>query len=184
LNWVVIIAGLIPLWAGLFIAFSNMKVLSNEEIDFIQPEPRKETILELDLTDDPKPEEPEKKGLFAGILGKIKKKEEKPEEPQEELGFNEDPLVDPTPVISASSIGLPKGIRKLWGAAMILIFLACLAYSSERVLDYAFKEYRWVIGTTNPWTNQLAFNTMATTSVAALGVMVATLRTGIYLIRN
>jgi hypothetical protein len=59
-----------------------------------------------------------------------------------------------------------------------------IAYSSERALDYAFKEYRWVIGTSNPWTSQLAFNTMATTSIAALGVMVATLRTGIYLIRN
>ena len=51
-------------------------------------------------------------------------------------------------------------------------------------LDYAFKEYRGDIGTTNPWTSQLAFNTMATTSITALGVMVATLRTGIYLIRN
>lgn len=184
MNWVVIIAGLIPLWAGLFIAFSNMKVLNSDEIDFMQPEPRKETILELDLTDEPKPEEPEKKGLFEGIMGKLKKKEEKPIDPQEELGFNDDQVIESTPVVSVSSIGLPKGIKKLWGAAMILIFLACLAYSSERALDYAFKEYRWVIGTSNPWTSQLAFNTMATTSAAALGVMAATLRTGIYLIRN
>ena len=51
-------------------------------------------------------------------------------------------------------------------------------------LDYAFKEYRGDIGTTNPRTSQLAFNTMVTTSITALGVMVATLRTGIYLIRN
>ena len=184
MNWVVIIAGLIPLWAGIFIAFSNMKVLNNDEIDFIPIELRKETVLELDLTEDPPTEETEKKGLFNGIMEKFKKNEEKPEEPQEELGFNDEPVVEIPPVVSAQGIGLPKGIKKLWGAAMILIFLACLAYSSERALDYAFKEYRWVIGTSNPWTSQLAFNTMATTSVAALGVMAATVRTGIYLIRN
>ncbi len=181
MNWVVIIAGLVPLWGALFIAFTNMKVLSDDEVLAELQVPKTETILELDLTEE-NPVFEKKKGVFSGIMGKLKKKEE-PELPQEEIGFTNDPVVEPS-VASVSTLGLPKGIKKLWGAAMILLFLACLAYSSERALDYAFKEYRWVIGTTNPWTSQLAFNTMATTSIAALGVMVATLRTGIYLIRN
>jgi hypothetical protein len=158
-----------------------MKTLNDEEALLAVQVPKTETLLELDLTE-VKPEE-EKTGLFEGILGRFKK-EEKPEKPKEELGFSESPIVEKEPVVSVSSIGLPKGIKKLWGAAMILLFLACLAYCSERALDYAFREYRWVIGTTNPWTSQLAFNTMATTILAALGVMTATLRTGIYLIRN
>ncbi|MFA9437687.1 MAG: hypothetical protein ACEROO_11345 [Candidatus Bathyarchaeota archaeon] len=70
------------------------------------------------------------------------------------------------------------------GAAMVLVFLTCPAYSSEKALDYAFKEYRWVIGTANPWMSQLAFNTMATSALAAVGVMVATVRTGIHLLRS
>ncbi len=181
MNWVVIIAGLLPLWGALFIAFSNMKTLNDEEALLAVQVPKTETLLELDLTE-VNPEE-KKVGLFEGILGRFKK-EEKTEEPKEELGFNEAHLVKEQPVVAVSSIGLPKGIKKLWGAAMILLFLACLAYCSERALDYAFREYRWVIGTTNPWTSQLAFNTMATTILAALGVMTATLRTGIYLIRN
>ena len=176
LNWVVIIAGLVPLWGALFIAFTNMKVVSDDEILAELQVPKTETILELDLTE-------EKTGLFSGIIGKLKKKED-PAQPTEEIEFNDTPRVETPSITSVSSIGLPKGIRKLWGAALILLFLACLAYSSERALDYAFKEYRWVIGTSNPWTTQLAFNTMATTLIAALGVMVATLRTGIYLIRN
>lgn len=158
-----------------------MKTLNDEEALLAVQVPKTETLLELDLTE-VKPEE-EKTGLFEGILGRFKK-EEKPEEPKEELGLNKTPPVKEQPVVSVNSIGLPKGIKKLWGAAMILLFLACLAYCSERALDYAFREYRWVIGTTNPWTSQLAFNTMATTILAALGVMTATLRTGIYLIRN
>ena len=178
MNWVVIIAGLVPLWGALFIAFTNMKVLSDDEVLAELQVPKTETILELDLTEE-KPGIEEKTGLFSGIMGKLKKKEDQVQ-PQEEPGFTNDPVVKPS-VASVSTLGLPKGIKKIWGAAMILLFLA---YSSERALDFAFKEYRWVIGTSNPWTSQLAFNTMATTSIAALGVMVATLRTGIYLIRN
>lgn len=182
MNWVIIIAGLIPLWGAMFIAFTNMKVLNDDEILAELQEPNTETLLELDLTEE-RPVTEEKEGLFSGIIGKLKKNEA-PEQPQEENMFNEAQPVVEKSIASISTIGFPKGIRKIWGAAMILLFLACLAYSSERALDYAFREYRWVIGTSNPWTSQLAFNTMATTSIAALGVMVATLRTGIYLLRN
>lgn len=185
MNWVIIITGLIPLWAALFIAFTNMKVLNADDILLELQEPEKETILEIDLTEDsPKtPEEEEKKGLFSGILGKIGKKEEK-EEPYEGLEFTDGAISEDPQVMTTANLGLPKGIKKFWGGALVLVFLACLAYCSEIALDYAFKEYRWVIGTTNPWTSQLAFNTMATAVIAALGVMVATLKTGIHLIRN
>ena len=182
MNWVIIIAGLLPLWGALFIAFSNMKNLNDDEILADLQEPKTETLLELDLTEE-KPVTEEKEGLFSGIMDKFKKNEE-PEPIQDELGFNDPPKVTEQPVVQVSGIGLPKGIRKLWGAAMILLFLACLAYSSERALDYIFREYRWVIGTSNPWTSQLEFNTMATTVLAALGVMAATLRTGVHLVRN
>lgn len=181
MNWVVIIAGLIPFWAALFIAFSNMKVLNGEDLIVEASEPKKETLLELDLTEE-KPEKEEKTGLFSGVLGRLKKKGETGEL-VEELALTDDPILKGEKVM-AGGIELPKGIKRIWGAAMILLFLACLAYGSERALDYAFKEYRWVIGTTNPWTRQLEFNTMATTVLAALGVMVATLKTGMYLIRN
>ncbi len=93
------------------------------------------------------------------------------------------PILAEQPVVHAS-IGFPKGIKRLLGAAMVLVFLACLDYSSEKALDYAFMEYRWVIGTANPWTSQLAFNTMATSALAAVGIIVATVRTGIHLLRS
>ena len=178
----IIIAGLIPLWVALFIAFSNMKTLDTDEILLEMREPKKETILELDLTEEKPKEEAPSPGLFSGLLGRFQKEEENDGQ-NDEAELKEDPLADVEPEIT-KGIGLPKGIKRLWGAAMVLIFLAILAYGSERVLDYAFKEYRWVIGTTNPWTSQLEFNKMATTILAALGVMAATLKTGIYLIRN
>lgn len=164
-------------------AFTNMKVLNADELDYPEAPQRAQPVQELDLTDEPvvKPVE-EPKGLVQKLLGRFRKNDE-PEEQTDELEFSEDQIPVDQPVVAAG-IGLPEGIRKLWGAALILVFFACLAYSSERALDYAFKEYRWVIGTANPWTNQLAANTMVTTAVASLGLMAATLRTGIYLIRN
>ena len=183
MNWVVIIAGLIPLWAAIFITFTNMKVLSEDGEEVSSPAPgTNKTILELDLSDKDEPVE-EKKGLFGGILGRFRKKEEEGTE-EEELEFKaEAPIPVEQPIVQAS-IGFPKGVKRLWGAAMVLVFLACLAYSSEKALDYAFKEYRWVIGTANPWTSQLAFNTMATSALAVVGIMVATVRTGIHLLRS
>ena len=183
MNWVVIIAGLIPLWAAIFITFTNMRELSDDGEETPVPAPgTKKTILELDLSDKDEPAE-EKKGLFGGILGRFRKKEEEGTE-EGDPDFNAGaPIPAEQPIVHAS-IGFPKGIKRLWGAAMILVFLACLAYSSERALEYAFKEYRWVIGTANPWTSQLEFNTMATSALAAVGVMVATVRTGIHLLRN
>ena len=144
MNWVIIIAGLLPLWGAMFIAFSNMKPLSDEEVLNALKEPNKETILELDLTEE-RPVGEEKAGLFSGILGKLNNKEE-PEQTPVEPRFEDPPRVEEQTITSISSIGLPKGIRKLWGAAMILLFLACLAYCSERALDYAFKEYRGKLG--------------------------------------
>ena len=82
------------------------------------------------------------------------------------------------------SLGLPKGIKRLWGVTFVLIFLACLVYGSDKALVYIFKEYRWVIGTTNPWTAQLEFASASTSAIAGLSAMLATLRTGIYLLRN
>ena len=72
---VVIIAGLVPLWGALFIAFTNMKVLSDDEVLAELQVPKTETILELDLTEEKQVVE-EKTGLFSGIMGKFKKKED------------------------------------------------------------------------------------------------------------
>ncbi len=166
-NWVVVIAGLIPLWAAIFVTFSNMKKLKNEEstTPLIQ-----ETLPEAETMEEPVfsdlPEEPEEKDPF-----------------QDEVVFSED-LETPQPQESPVDFGLPKSIRRFWGAAFVLVFLACLAFSSEKILGYAFREYRWVIGMENPWIDQLAFNTMTTSGIAVVGSMVATLRTGIYLLRN
>ncbi|MFA9437686.1 MAG: hypothetical protein ACEROO_11340 [Candidatus Bathyarchaeota archaeon] len=65
---------MIPLWAAIFITFTNMKVLSEEEGPSPAPGTNK-TSLELDLSDKDEPVE-EKKGLFGGILGRFRKKEE------------------------------------------------------------------------------------------------------------
>jgi hypothetical protein len=68
LNWVVVIAGLVPLWAAIFMTFTNMKVLSDDGEEGPSPVPGiKKTILELDLSDKDESEE-EKKGLFGGIF--------------------------------------------------------------------------------------------------------------------
>ena len=174
---------MIPLWAAIFITFTNMKVLSEDEEEGPSPAPgTNKTILELDLSDKDEPVE-EKKGLFGGILGRFRKKEEDGTEEEGPEFKAEAPILAEQPVVHAS-IGFLKGIKRLWGAAMVLVFLACLAYSSEKALDYAFKEYRWVICTANPWTSQLAFNTMATSALVAVGVIVATVRNGIHLLRS
>ena len=119
MNWVIIIAGLLPLWGALFIAFSNMKPLSDEEVLNALKEPNKETILELDLTEE-RPVGEEKAGLFSGILGKLNKNEDSEQAPVEP-GFDDPPRIEEQTITSISSIGPPKGIRKLWGAAMILL---------------------------------------------------------------
>ncbi|MBE0633655.1 hypothetical protein IH574_03715 [Candidatus Bathyarchaeota archaeon] len=174
MNWVLVFAGLLPLWAALFIVFTNMRVLKEED-PLIEPVPfRAEKPMELEFTDE-KTSEP--KSLFKGLLNRLKK--EKSDKPEEEIDFTE-PRNNDQPV----SLGLPKGIKRLWGVTFVLIFLACLVYGSDKALVYIFKEYRWVIGTTNPWTAQLEFASVSTSAIAGLSAMLATLRTGIYLLRN
>jgi hypothetical protein len=95
----------LPLRGALFIAFTNMKVLSDDEVLAELKEPKTETLLELDLTEETSVEE-EKAGLFSGIMGKLKKNED-PVQPQEEPDFNNPPIIKGQTIASVSSIGLP-----------------------------------------------------------------------------
>ena len=190
MNWVLVIAGLVPLWAALFIVFSNMRVLKDDTmltplaepapiLQQPQPQIQLQTPLELELAEEEivkvKPQTEEKKGLFGGLFGRLKKEET---QTTEEIDFKE-PTAE-----SSVSFGIPKGLKRVWGVAMILVFVACLAYGGDKALAYMFKEYRWVIGTTNPWTSQLQTASVATSAVAGIAVMFATLKTGIHLLRN
>jgi len=82
LNWVLIVAGLIPLWAALFIVFSNMRVLKDETpvmipetIQTMPQKPQPQQSLELEILEEPPKEQaPEdKKSLFGGLFGRFKK---------------------------------------------------------------------------------------------------------------
>ncbi len=189
MNWVLVIAGLVPLWAALFIVFTNMRVLKDDttltpieqapvlQQPQIQLQPQ--TPLELELAEESAKEKPkveEKKSLFGGLFGRFKKEEEAKTEG--EIDFTEsagEPSV---------SFGIPKGLKRIWGVALLLVFVACLAYGSDKALAYLFKEYRWVIGTTNPWTRQLQTASVATSAIAGVAMMFATLKTSIHLLRN
>lgn len=186
MNWVLVVAGLVPLWAALFIVFTNMRVLK-DEAPLMEPEPVKplmqqpkpQSSLELELAEEPKSvESEEKKSLFTGLFDRFKKKDSEKEPHEEEINFTE--LASEEGV----SLGIPKGLRRIWGAALILVFVAGLVYGSQQTLAYLFKEYRWVIGTTNPWTSQLEMASVATTAIAGVAVMFATLKTGLHLIKN
>ena len=187
MNWVLIVAGLIPLWAALFIVFSNMRVLKDdtpvmipEPIQTMPQQPQPQQSLELEILEEtPKEKAPEeKKSLFGGLIGRFKKEEQDELSLEEEIAF-----VEPD-TEQGVSLGIPKGLKRIWGVSLILVFIACLAYGSDVALAYIFKEYRWVIGTTNPWSSQLDNASVATAAIAGLAVMVSTLKTGIHLLRN
>jgi hypothetical protein len=187
LNWVLIVAGLIPLWAALFIVFSNMRVLKDDPpVMMTKPEPiamqqtQPKNALELELAEEipQKPSGEEKKSLFRGLLGRFKKEEKDELSLEEEITFRE-PETE-----MGVSLGIPKGLKRIWGISLVLVFIACMAYGSEIALAYIFKEYRWVIGTTNPWSSQLDTASVATAAIAGVAVMISTLKTGIHLLRN
>jgi hypothetical protein len=187
-----VIAGIIPLWAAVFIAFTNMRVLKDDTpIIITEPaptvtpttmqQPQQQNTLDLEILEEPPPKaaKEEKKSLFGGLLGRFKK--DKPDElsVEEEIVFSDSAAGE-----QGVSFGIPKGLKRLWGVSLVLVFVACLAYGSDIALGYIFKEYRWVIGTTNPWGNQLDTASVATAAIAGVSVMVSTLKTGIHLIRN
>ena len=164
MNWVLVLAGLLPLWAALFIVFSNMRVLRDDE-QSLEPAPvRKEKPSELDLSI-VNEEDDEPKSLFKGLLKRFKK-EKNPNEA--EIDFTEPKKEEET-----ASLGLPRGIKRLWGITFVLVFVACLAYGLDRGLEYVFREYRWVIGTTNPWTGQLQSAYVFTSAIAGVSVMLS-----------
>jgi hypothetical protein len=174
LNWVLVIAGLIPLWAALFIVFTNMRVLKDDTTTPELAQTVKEKAPEPILSDEFIDEQEKPKSIFSGLLGRFKKKDE---ESSQDLVFTEKDE-------ETSALGLPRGLKRLWGVTFILIFIACLAYGSDKGLDYLFKEFRWTIGTTNPWTAQLQFASVSTTAIAEFSAMIATLKTGLYLLKH
>ena len=177
MNWVLVFAGLLPLWAALFIVFSNMKVLREDETVLEAPQINTVKPVELDIPlETVEPEEEKPKSLFKGLLSRFKRDKDPVEE---EIDFSESKNEDET-----GSFGLPRGIKRLWGVTFVLIFVACMAYGFDRGLEYVFREYRWVIGTTNPWTAQMQFANVLTSAIAGVSVMIATLRTGIFLLKG
>lgn len=187
MNWVLIVAGLIPLWAALFIVFSNMRVLKDDPpVMMTKPEPitmqqtQPQNTLELELAEETPivAEKEEKKSLFGGLLGRFKKEDQNELSLEEEITF-----VEPETEIG-TSLGIPKGLKRIWGVSLVLVFIACMAYGSDIALAYIFKEYRWVIGTTNPWSSQLDTASVATAAIAGVAVMFSTLKTGIHLLRS
>ena len=174
MNWVLVIAGLVPLWAALFIIFTNMRALKDDapytESLPVQFEKPVEELTQEEFED---PKEP--KSIFKGLLDRFRKKDESGLEPN--VNFTEQGLEEEGSLI-------PKSLKRIWGATFVLIFLACLAYGSERGLNFVFKEYRWVIGTTNPWTSQLRFVSASASTIATIATMISTLRTGLYLLKK
>jgi len=154
-----------------------MRVLKEDdpvpEAAAVNPVAVKPVELEIPLETNEK-EEP--KSLFKGLLGKFKKEKDSLEA---EIDFTEPKKEEET-----AGIGLPKGIKRLWGVTFVLIFVACMAFGLDRGLEYVFREYRWVIGTTNPWTAQLKSANVWTSAVAGVSVMFSTLRTGLFLLKN
>ena len=175
MNWVLVIAGLIPLWAALFIIFTNMRALKDDapftESSPVQLEKPVEELTQEEF-EDPK----ESKSIFKGLLDRFRKKDQE-SGLEADVNFTEQSLEEEGSLV-------PKSLRRIWGVTFVLIFLACLAYGSERGLNYVFKEYRWVIGTTNPWTSQLKLVSVSATTIATIATMISTLRTGLYLLKK
>ena len=176
LNWVLVIAGLVPFWAALFIIFTNMRTLKDDEpLTESLPVPLEKPVEELTQAEFEDPKEP--KSLFKGLLDRFKKKD-KESKRETEVNFTESSLDE------EASLGIPKSLRRIWGITFVLIVLACLAYGSEKGLNYVFKEYRWVIGTTNPWTSQLKLVSVSASTIATIATMISTLKTGLYLLKK
>ncbi len=178
MNWVLVIAGLIPLWAALFIIFTNMRVLKDDDPFSVPSVIQPEKPVELGPAEDRLEEPKESKSIFKGLMNRFRKKDSEESNLETEINFTES-LGD-----EEVSLGIPKNLKRLWGATFVLIFLACLVYGSERALNYVFKEYRWVIGTTNPWTGQLKLASVSASTLATIATMISTLRTGLYLLKK
>ena len=175
MNWVLVIAGLIPLWAALFILFTHMRALKDDApFTGASPAQLEKPVEELTPEEFEDPKEP--KSIFKGLLERFRKKD-----PESGLESNEN-FTEQSLEEEGSLI--PKSLKRIWGATFVLIFLACLAYGSERGLNYVFKEYRWVIGITNPWTSQLRLLSASASTIATIATMVSTLRTGLYLLQK
>ena len=177
MNWVLVIAGLIPLWAALFIIFTNMRTLKDDVPLSVPSAVQLEKPVEVSLTEESLDESKESKSIFKGLLDRFRKKTPEPSL-EAEVNFTES-LGD-----EGVSLGIPKSLKRFWGVTFVLIVIACLAYGSERGLNYVFKEYRWVIGTTNPWTSQLKLASVSTSTIATIAAMISTLRTGLYLLKK
>jgi len=177
LNWVLVIAGLIPLWAALFIIFTNMRALK-EDAPFTESSPVQLEKPVEELTQEEFEDPKESKSIFKGLLDRFRKKDSEESSLKAEINFTES-LGD-----EEVSLGIPKSLKRFWGATFVLIVIACLAYGSERALNYVFKEYRWVIGTTNPWTSQLKLASVSASTIATIATMISTLRTGLYLLKK
>jgi len=80
--------------------------------------------------------------------------------------------------------GLPKGLRRLWGLALLLCFLTGFLYGSNRLLAFLFKEYRWVIGTTYTWGDEVGQAVRASSALSLLACLAAALRTGVYFLKE
>ena len=175
MNWVLVIAGLIPLWAALFIIFTNMRALKDDDpFSESLPLELEKPVEELTQAEFEDPKEP--KSIFKGLIDRFRKKDAE-SNLETEVNLTEESLEEESSLV-------PKSLRRIWGATFVLIFLACLAYGSERALNFVFKEYRWVIGTTNPWTSQLKMASISTSTIATLATMISTLRTGLYLLKK
>ena len=179
MNWVLIIVGLLPLWAALFIIFTNMRVLKDDQPLNETAPVQLEQPVRLELTANQVTEREEPKSFFKGLLGRFKG--EKTDEPriETEIDFSE-----PNSDAENGSLGFPKSIRRIWGVTFVLIFIACLVFGLDRALAYIFKAYRWEIGTPNPWTSQLEFASVSTSAIAGIATMVSTLKTGVYLLKR
>jgi hypothetical protein len=178
LNWVLVIAGLIPLWAALFIIFTNMRALKDDDPFSVPSVVQLEKPVELRLVEESLDESKESKSIFKGLFERFRKKDSEESSLEAEINFTES-LGD-----EGVSLGIPKSLKRFWGATFVLIVIACLAYGSERGLNYVFKEYRWVIGTTNPWTSQLKLASVSASTIATIATMISTLRTGLYLLKK
>lgn len=176
MNWVLVIAGLIPLWAALFIVFTNMRALKEDDPFSVDSSVHMDNPVEIELTQESFEDPKEPKSIFKGLIDRFKKKDEPKLE--SEVKFTEQSLDE------EGTLGVPNSLRRIWGATFVLIFLACLVYGLERTLSYVFKEYRWVIGITNPWTNQLKMASMSATTIASIATMISILRTGLHLLKN
>ena len=178
MDWVFVIAGLIPLWAALFIIFTNMRALKDDDPFSVPSVVQLEKPVELGPAEDRLEEPKESKSIFKGLMDRFRKKDSEESSLEAEINFTES-LGD-----EGVSLGIPKSLKRFWGATFVLIVIACLAYGSERGLNYVFKEYRWVIGTTNPWTSQLKLASVSASTIATIATMISTLRTGLYLLKK